>query len=234
MTTRRVALGGLALLAVGIGAARDGSRGWRLELKAARPADAVAAIPLLLDHARQIGAPAPEIARRGPVRLVLIWRAPIDPDDAEAVFSFLPRFGVHEMLEVSPMVSSSFSVPGARARKDESDVQLGARLLDGHDLETATASRDRQGLPAVLLRLSAPGARKAARLTPRLLGHRVLVAVGGRPVSAPLVVGPFRRRTEIGGLFTPESAAEAAAAITAGAVAERMKLVDSRPLRSGE
>jgi preprotein translocase subunit SecD len=230
MPTRRSALGGLALLLAGTGLARDGSHGWRMELRTGRASDDVGLVMrALAAKAADIGGPQPEIAPHGRRGVSLTWRAAVEPDDAEAVFDLLPRFAVHEVVEVPEMVSLSMRLPGDRPT--EPSVQPGRRILEGRDLAIATAATDRLGLPSVRLAWTAAGHARARRATRRLLGRRLMFLVGGRAVSAPLVVEPFRRRSEIGGRFTPETAVEAARAFTEAAVLGRVRRVASGPLR---
>jgi preprotein translocase subunit SecD len=120
-----------------------------------------------------------------------------------------------------------------RTRDGESEVLvlLDDENINGAMIESAKASADSQGQPAVAFQLTPIGARRMGELTSANLPDRenqrrqMGIIVDGRLSSAPTINGMIYDRGEITGVFTFVETARLAAALDGGAIPVPLKLI---------
>jgi SecD/SecF fusion protein len=148
---------------------------------------------------------------------------------------------VARWVPVEPRAKDVFAVSQSyvnRTRDGELEVLvlLDDENINGSMIESARASADSQGQPAVAFQLTPIGARRMGELTSANLPDRenqrkqMGIIVNGQLYSAPTIDGMIYDRGEITGVFTFEETARLAAALDGGAIPVPLKLV-SREVR---
>lgn len=176
------------------------------------------------------------VQRQGANRIVV--QAPGASDPAQLAASLAKTaqmtFQLVDLTARAEDIQAGFAPPGSEiVPSDDGFTPFMAvkrrAIVTGENLIDAQPGFDQNNRAIVNFRFDQPGARAFGRTTIDNVGKPFAILLDGRVISAPTINEPITGGSgQISGNFTPESAAELAALLCAGALPAPLAVVESR------
>ena len=188
----------------------------------------------------EMGTQEPTIQRQGDDRILVQVPGIDDPDAVKALVGKVARLTFHMVdTNVDPSALARGRVPrGSELVNEYPDGREGQGIpyslqskvmVDGADLEKATAAFDQFNRPAVAFTFNARGGKLFAEATRTNVGKPFAIKLDDEVISAPVIQEPILSGSgQITGQFTPQQTNDLAILLRAGALPAKLKVLEER------
>lgn len=186
-----------------------------------------------------LGTKEPQIQQQGADRIVIQLPGVQDPSEIKALMGKTAKMTFHMVdEETSPQAAQmgKLSPDSMLMTGDETGYIVLKRrvVVSGSNLDTAKATYDEKGAPAVSFSFKATGAKEFANVTRENVGRRLAIVLDGKVISAPTINSPITGgQGIITGNFTVQAANDLALLLRSGALPAPLIVAEERVVGPG-